>query len=282
MDKYLQNGYNSAKKTYFHNIVKQKLSQIHNHMKRFLTTVLIASCVVLSAKAQEKITFKLDPEKGKTIPFEMIMKSDVEGAQNMIMDMTMKMNMVATEVTDASVTYQTKYTQLKTDVNAGIVTISYDSSKEPANQMEEAMAEQLKPLMENTLTVTMDRSGKVTDMEFPNVPDQAFDRSSIQGMSVSYPSYPIAVGDSWENEVNLPQLSATGKNINTFTEKTPEGYKIAVAGTYTDDTGKTIGTVSGYYIVDAKTFFTKSSIVTTDMEVQGNKITSSMELKELR
>lgn len=249
-------------------------------MKRFLTSLLLVSTIAVSTQAQEKVTFKLNPEKGKVIPFEMLMKSDVEGAQNMIMDMTMKMNMVAAEVTDSSIKYQAKYTQLKTDINAGIMTVSYDSSKEPSNQMEEMLASQLKPLLESTLTMTMDKSGKVIDMDFPNVPDQAFDRSSMQGMSVSYPDRPLSIGESWENEVTLPQLGTKGKNVNTFAEKNADGYKITITGTYVDDSGKTIGTTNGYYIIDPKTFFTKSSVVNTSMEVQGNKITSSIELRE--
>ncbi|TDQ76031.1 DUF6263 family protein [Sphingobacterium yanglingense] len=251
-------------------------------MKRFFTSVLIASATLLSVQAQEKITFKLAPEKGKVIAFEMNMKSDVEGTQNMIMDMTMKMNMSASDLTDSTVQYQTKYTQLKTDVNAGFISISYDSAIEPTDPMGKTMATQLKPLLDNTLTITMDRRAQVISMDFPNVPDAAFDRSSIQGMSVPYPTHPIAVGEKWENEIALPQLGVKGKNTNTFTGKTADGYKITVSGIYTDDSGKTLGTTSGYYIVDAKTFFTKASTISTELEVQGNKIKSSMELKEIQ
>lgn len=250
-------------------------------MKRFFTTLFVASAVIFSTQAQEKITFRLNPEKGKVIPLQMIMKSDVEGAQSMIMDMTMRMNMVATDISESSVKYEAKYSQIKTDINVGMMTISYDSSKEPANETEVAMATQLKPLLESTLSITMDRNAKVTDMEFPNVPDQAFDRASIQGMSVAFPDRPLAVGDSWESEIDLPQLNAKGKNTNTFAEKNSEGYKINISGTYTDNAGKEIGTVSGFYILDTKTFFTKSSIVTSNMEMLGNKINSSIELKEI-
>ncbi|MDR2285045.1 MAG: DUF6263 family protein [Sphingobacterium sp.] len=250
-------------------------------MKRFFTTLFVASTIVLSAQAQEKITFKLNPEKGKVVPIEMIMKSDIEGAQNMIMDMIMRMNMTATEVTPTEAKYEAKYTHVKTDINAGIVTISYDSSKEPSNQMEEMMATQMKPLLNNTLSITMDRSAKVLEMDFPNVPDEAFDRSSIQGMSIAFPDKPLSVGDSWQNEISLAQLGAKGKNVNTFAEKTAEGYKINVEGTYTDNDGTTIGTSTGYYILHPKTFFTKHSVVNTVIEIQGNKISSSIELKEI-
>ncbi|SKC04281.1 hypothetical protein SAMN05660841_03811 [Sphingobacterium nematocida] len=251
-------------------------------MKRLFTTLFVASTIVISTQAQEKITFKLNPEKGKVIPIEMIMKSDIEGAQNMIMDMTMRMNMTATEVTESSAKYEAKYTQVKTDINAGIVTISYDSSKEPSNQMEEMMATQMKPLLENTLSITMDKNAKVLAMDFPNVPAEAFDRSSIQGMSVAFPDKPLSIGDSWENELSLAQLGAKGKNVNTFAGKTAEGYKINITGTYTDNAGTNIGTSTGYYILDPNTFFTTHSVVNTVIEVQGNKISSSIELKEIK
>ncbi|MBL1409546.1 DUF6263 family protein [Sphingobacterium faecale] len=251
-------------------------------MKKKIIAALIVSSMFLGLQAQEKVTFKLNPEKGKVVPFEMVSKSDVEGAQSMIMDMTIKMDMQATEVTTSQITYQAKYTQLKTDINAGIMTISYDSSKEPSNQMEEMMATQLKPLLESTLTIKMDKNAKITEMDFPNVPDQAFDQSSIQGMFVSYPDYPLAIGDSWNNEVSLPQLSVKGKTTSTFTEKNVDGYKITIEGIFIDNSGNAIGTTTGHYVLDAKTFFVKSSSVTSAMEIQGNKISSSTELKEIK
>lgn len=251
-------------------------------MRKIISTLFLSTALILGAHAQKKTTFKLNPTKGQEIPYEMLIKSDIQGPQNMIMDMSMKMSMTATDVTAEEIKYNAKYSQVKADINAGIMTIAYDSSKEPANQMEEMMASQLKPILENTLTITMDKSAKVIDMQFPNVSEQAFDKSSIQGMSATLPTNPVAIGETWEVDTDLPKLNAKSKTINTYAEKTAEGHKINVTGTYTDAEGKTVGTSTGYYILDPVTFFTKASSVETKMEVQGAKIVSTVELKEVK
>ncbi|MFZ4862393.1 DUF6263 family protein [Sphingobacterium sp. Mn56C] len=248
-------------------------------MRKLFTTLFIASTVFVQAQAQQKIDFKLNPEKGKVIPYEMTLKTDIEGAQSLIMDMKMNMNMTAVDISDNSIKYETKYTKVTADVNAGIINMAYDSSKEPANQMEEMMASQLKPLLENALTLTMDKKGKVTQIDFPNVSEQAFDKSSMQNITVSFPEHPIAIGESWESNVELAALNAKGNTKNTLAEKTAEGYKINIEGTYTDESGNSLGNVKGYYILDPKTFSTKFSSVNTVIEVQGNKVSSTAEFK---
>ncbi len=251
-------------------------------MKKLISTTLLSACLLLVAQAQEKITFKLNPEIGKSLPFEMNMKTDMEGPQNVMMEMKMKMNLVATDVTDKDATYETKYAAIKTDVDAGLLIINYDSSREPANEMEEVFAAQMKPMLESTLTMKLDRHGKLLDFSFPNVSAQAFDKSSLQGMALAYPTYPIAIGDSWDTESELTQLKIKGKVKNTLTEKTAQGYKIAVVTEYKDESGLPIGTSDGYYIIDPTTHYTTYSSNTTQLEMQGAKIITSLEVKEIK
>lgn len=246
-----------------------------------LSSILLLFCLITYTHAQEKVLLRLAPQQGETKAYEMIMKSDIEGPQSMIMDMNMGMAMTATEVTAESITYQAKYTKIRTDINAGMMTISYDSEKTAENEMAEMMASQFKPLLESTLSIVMDRKAKVISMDFPNVPDEAFDMGSIQGMSVSFPEHEIAIGETWDSEIELEQLGAKGITTNTLAEKTSDGYRIAVSGTYTDANGTSIGTATGYYILDPKTFFTKTSNVTSEMEFQGSKIKSTVELREV-
>jgi len=246
-----------------------------------LSSLLLFVFFITYTQAQEKVLLRLAPQQGETKTYEMIMKSDIEGPQSMIMDMNMGLTMTAKEVTTDSITYESKYGKIRTDINAGMMTISYDSEKTPENQMEEMMASQFKPLLESTLSIVMDKRAKVISMDFPNVPDQAFDRGSIQGMSISFPENEIAIGDSWDSEIALEQLGAKGTTTNTLTEKTADGYRVSVSGNYTDNSGNSIGTATGYYVLDPKTFFTKNSTVTSEMEFQGSKIKSTVELREV-
>ena len=251
-------------------------------MKKLIITAILSSCILFVSQAQDKVTFKLNPVQGKVIPYEMIMKTDLEGPQNVIMDMNMNMSMTATQVTDTEITYETKYSKVTTDLDAGLMIINYDSSREPANQMEEAFASQMKPMLENTLTMKLDRQGKFLDMQFPNVAAQAFDKSSLQGLAVSYPTKAISIGESWESDIELPQVQAIGKTINTYTEKLPQGYKITVKTNYVDASGNNIGSAEGYYIIDPNTHFTSYSTATTTLEMQGAKVSTSLELKEIK
>lgn len=250
-------------------------------MKKILSTLVLSAGILFHIQAQDKITFKLNPEQGKSIPMEMIMKTDVAGSQNIIMDMNLKMTMTATKVTDTDITYETKYTALKTDVDAGLMTISYDSSREPANDMEQMMASQLKPILESTLTIVMDKQAKVLQLDFPNVNDQAFDKSSMQSMSVSFPEKAVSIGESWETSTDMEKLGGSAKTTNTYVEKNAEGYKIDVNGVIKNQEGVDIGTVSGFYILDPVTHFTKSSNISTSIDMQGNKIISSVILREI-
>ncbi|WP_140936793.1 DUF6263 family protein [Sphingobacterium lumbrici] len=247
-----------------------------------LTSTLLLICFIISAHAQEKVLLRLAPQKGETKTYEMIMKSDIEDPQSIIMDINMGFTMTATEVTSESITYESKYAKIRTDISAGMMTMSYDSEKTAENQMEKMMASQFKPLLENTLSIVMDKKGKVVSMDFPNVPEEAFDKGSIQGMSVSFPEHEIAIGESWSSEIELEQLGAKGTTTNTLAEKTADGYRIAVSGTYTDANGNSIGTATGYYVLDSKTFFTKTSNVAIEMDVQGSKVKSTMELREVK
>lgn len=251
-------------------------------MKKSILTVILSSGLFLVSLAQEKVTFKLNPIQGKVIPYEMHMKTDLEGPQNVIMDMQMNMSMIATQVTATEITYETKYSKIKTDLDAGLMIINYDSSREPENPMEEAFGAQMKPILDNTLTMTLDRQGKFLDMQFPNVPAEAFDKSSLQGLAISYPAHAVAIGESWESEVELPQVQAKGKTVNTYTEKTAEGYKITVKTNFVDASGNNIGSADGHYIIDPKTHFTTYSTATTNLEMQGAKVSTSLELKEIK
>jgi len=68
---------------------------------------------------------------------------------------------------------------------------------------------------------------------------------------------------------------------STYRQETDEGYIIDVEGELLGSSGDSLGTVEGYYILDKKSHFTKESVLTNTMEIQGmevrNKITVTVE-----
>lgn len=250
-------------------------------MKKLISSLFLATFTFV-AFAQQKVLFKLAPANNTPIKYEMINKMDIEGPQTVIMDMIMHMNLSFNEHQDSLLNIVGKYTYAKIDLDAGMMTASYDSSKEPANEMEKAFAAQFKPLLENDLTYSMNKFGKIKDIDFPNVSDQVFDKSSVSSFGVAYPSHPIAIGDSWTSENKMEKLGIGAKAKYTFVEKNDRGYKIDCDITMEDATGNAIGSTKGHFIVHPKTFMTVSSSTVTMVEMQGAKVQTTTELNEIK
>ncbi len=249
-------------------------------MKKTISTLFIAF-IALGAFAQQKVLFKLAPENNKPIKYEVTNKMDIDGPQTLIMDMIMHMDLTYAEAGDTLINVSGKYTYAKVDLDAGMMTASYDSSKEPTTDMEKAFAQQFKPLLESTLTYSMNKFGKIYDVDFPNVSEQIFDKSSVNSFGVTYPTTPVAVGESWTSESSMEQMGVKAKAKYTLIEKTATGYKIDSDVNLEDASGKSIGTTKGYFIVHPKSFVTVSSATVTSIEMQGTSIKTTTELKSL-
>jgi hypothetical protein len=266
------------------NSIKLKLLYCNNNsniMKKFTSTLVLAM-LTFCALAQQKVLFKLAPTDNAPIKYEMINKMDVEGPQTVIMDMIMHMNLSFNEHQDSLLNIVGKYTYAKIDLDAGMMTASYDSSKEPANEMEKAFAAQFKPLLDNELTYSMNKFGQIKDINFPNVSDQVFDKSSVSSFGVAYPLHAVSIGDSWTSQNKMEKLGIGANAKYTFVEKNDQGYKIDCDITMEDATGNAIGTSKGHFIVHPKTFMTISSSTVTSIEVQGAKVQTTTELKEVK
>lgn len=250
-------------------------------MRKIISASLLSLFICLSVQAQEKVHFKMSPVKGKPLNYEMLVKTDIEGDQDLMMDMTMDMTVIPTAISDTSLTLEAKYTKIKMSVNAGIIMMSYDSSQESDDEMSKMLGTQLKPLLENTLTMIMGRNGEFKSIDIPNVSEQSFDQSTLRSFTLNYPNKKIAIGDSWQSEITESKIGANVTTTNTLVQKTNEGYKITVTGNFLDANNKEVGKMDGYYIVDAKTHMTKSYLMNTEMELQGQKIIASVELKSI-
>lgn len=247
-------------------------------MKKTISTIFIAF-LAFGALAQEKVLFKLAPENNKPIKYEVINKMDIEDPLTVIMDMLMHMDLTFAEENDTLLNVTGKYTYAKVDLDAGMMAASYDSSKEPQTEMEKAFSAQFQPLLENTLTYSMNKYGQVFDVDFPHVSEQIFDKSSITNLGVTYPSHPVTIGDSWTTENTMEQLGVIAKAKYTILEKTAEGYKIDSDVNLVDATGNSVGTTKGFFIVHPKTFVTVASSTETALSMQGATIKTTNELK---
>lgn len=241
--------------------------------------VLFTLLITMDTYAQE--VFKVKVEKDKVINFEMLLKTDIEGSEDVMMDMSMAMSVKPIEVSSETIILETKYSKIKMDINAGIMMASYDSSQEPEDEITKMLASQIQPLLDATLLLTMDPYGNIQNIEAPNVPNGVFDESNLKGITLGFPNKKIRIGDSWET-TSETQLGINIKIMNTLAEKTADGFKIEIKGNLYNQDGKAIGSQTGYYIIDPITKLTKLSESTTHIEVEGQKISSIVELKQIK
>lgn len=246
-------------------------------MKKILTTLLI-SFITLSSFAQ-KIKMNLAPELNKPFKYEMISKMDIEGPQTVIMDMIMIMDMTYSTLEDSLINVSAKYSSIKVDLDAGMMTASYDSSKEPSTEMEKMFASQFKPLLENTMTYTTNKLGQIKNIDFPNVSEQLFDKNSLNSFGTPYPAHAISIGDTWTGETKMEQFNLQAKATYKLVEKNAEGYKIESSVVMEDATGNNVGNTTASFIVDPTTFTTISSSTSTSISMQGATIKNTTELK---
>ena len=249
-------------------------------MKTILT-LLLTTFITLNSFAQ-KIKFELAPEYNKPKKYESVTKIDMEGPQTMIMDMTMHMDMTYSKLQDSLINITAKFSNAKVDFDAGMMAGSFDSSKEPSNEMEKIFASQFKPLLENNLTYSMNKLGHIIDIDFPNVSEQLFDKSTLSSFGTTYPNHSISIGDSWTKEGKMGQLGINSISTFKFAEKTTEGYKIESTVNLTDASGNNVGNSTGHFIVDPKTFITISSSNETNISLQGMTVKNVTQFKMIK
>lgn len=248
-------------------------------MKKLIMITFLASQSLMLGFAQDAVSIKIKPEIGKTETYNLIMKTDIDGPQSLIMDIVMSMDMTATEVQDSVYSFESKYTRIRTDMDAGLMMVNYDSEKEPENPMEEMMAKQFQVLLDNSITTYMTEYGEVVDVNLPEGIENIFDSSNfLQSFSLSLPKHAITLGESWETQLGSNPFAASSSLKMTYREKNDDGYIIDIEGEFLNAENEVLGTTAGQYVLDGQTFMTNASKISTTVEVEGSKIISELSL----
>lgn len=246
------------------------------------TVILLSSHISL---AQKTVEFRFNPKIGETLNVNMFMDTDTEGAQNMIMETNMIMEMTPTKKEDEVFTIESLVKNMKINMQMGMQSISYDSNEEAEDEASQMLADQFSNIIDKKIVSLITERGETKDVQLPeSLKGQGFDSQTFSNnITAAYPAHPVKPGDSWESTAEFlenPALSET-KLTSTYREETDEGYVIDVEGELVGSSGDSLGTVEGYYILDKESHFTKKSILTNTMEIQGmevsNKITVTVE-----
>ena len=244
-------------------------------MKKLLFLLLIA-CTATSSYAQS-VDFKLNLPLNKPYKMATIMKMDMDGAQSIIMDMNTKSTITFTKKEGSNYTQETVNDAIKMDMDAGMMTMSYDSENPTDDPTSKMFGAEMDKVIGKKITVVMNDKGQLisTDSEV----DEQTNANPLgdMAMTASFPEHPIKPGDSWESEVDVKD-QMTIKSTNKFISKTAEGYLIESVGELFDKENESIGNLTSTSVLNPKTFFTQSATMNMEMTVQGQVIKLDLQM----
>ncbi|KOS08134.1 hypothetical protein AM493_20340 [Flavobacterium akiainvivens] len=236
----------------------------------------------ITETADGKILMRLNYPKGfkqqLTYNMDMILGSVMKNKVTMYLDME-----VVSVTGGAKPVYGLKgaITGMTMDSDAMGQKIKYDSSKKAANMtpQEQAMDKQLREVIGQPITVSVDNTGKVVGkMEFKSkdglTQNEPFDMKNLQ---MSFPEKPVGVGDTWTEDVEMKNLGGTVKNTYTVKQITDNDVTIALVTVVpkTPSTGKDTK-LAGSYTLDRKTGMVLKGGIKGDMTQQGMDATIDM------
>ncbi|MGO1243109.1 MAG: hypothetical protein ACTIJ2_02225 [Sphingobacteriaceae bacterium] len=248
-------------------------------MKNIFVAV-IAFCTGLTVHAQDAVAFKLNPEIGKTQQSTIILKTDIDSPQPVVIDVNMNATSTPTKIDEGNIVIETMINNVQMDMQSGMETVSYSSEQEATDETSQLIEKQFKPLIGQTVTAWVSSQGKAVNTVLPEVGENTLSPSNFTSQFLEFPDHAIRPGDSWETSNDVQDNPAIAKMLlkNTFKEQTAEGYLITSVGTLFDEQGAQKGAMQGEFLLDTKTFMPSSSTSTLEMEMEGTKISVTVEV----
>lgn len=199
------------------------------------------------------------------------MKMDIDGEQAMIMDIVTKSTITATALEANNYTLENVTDAVKMDMDAGMMTMSYDSENPTDDPMSAMLGAQMENLIGKTITLVTSDKGELISSS-ANEEDREELNNGFENMAMTavYPDSPVKPGDTWNTENSANGMTTNA--VNKFVGSDQEGHQLETTGELFDGDNNPIGTVNGTYTVDPKTFYTKQANLKMEMEVEGQKI----------
>jgi len=268
--------------------------KIHKRLLLLAVTLLMPG-LLLTLSAQKKVELKYNLTKGDQYTYNIETDQDISfeaNGQPMVMNSKIGFEMTGTINDNASDNIIVKTIIDRVTMNQSIfgMEIKYDS-KDPAsteNPMAAKIAETFSGLIGSSFTMTMDNKGNVKEMdmsELTNNNDLAQNLSSGSNYAI-YPEGKVAVGDSWEKDIEPLKTSDMKYHIKYTVLKigkkeTTLGVEGTIAANSVDDQEVNMkGTQTGEMIVNTQTGWLISSTIdqelTLDIEQGGQKFPATI------
>ena len=240
-------------------------------MKNLLLALLLG--ITMVSVAQEKVLLRLNYEKGDVYEMKMEMSQKM-GAGLMSMNTKMTMHQEIKAVSDNTYESDMKITNMVMNVSQGGQLMSYDSSKKEGelSPTDEVMKAQMAPMMKVLITTKGNNLGKVIETKVePNIPNA--NNLTEQSSNVVYPEKAVSVGDTWSmnKDANGMKLNFVYK-VNSITAK---NVLLDISGNVE---GVGTGNITGTMNIDKKTGVALTSKIEMLMKVQGQDLTTSMNM----
>jgi len=239
-------------------------------MKKIFTLLLLTVTLVSSAQST---LLRLKYNKGDHYVLKMNIVQNMAAA-GVFMNMNMEMDMKVKDVKNSIYDVEMKIKKMTMNMKQGEMEMSYDSTKKEADldDMGRQMKAQMDPMLSITIFSKINNLGKILETKVePDIPSAAQFKKQSNG--IVYPEKVVKVGDTWtmEKNENGVQMNFTYK-VKSITDTT---VQIDVTGTIG---GAGTGTITGNVIIDKSTGVATKSIINMDMEVQGQKVKTSVEM----
>lgn len=223
-------------------------------MKRPTLFLLLALIIGFSANAQDKVSFDWKPPVGEKLNYLTSIHMDVQSEQSVLMDITMNMEQEFM-AKDAEGLYPSVgvIKSIKVDMNVGFMTMSYDSENpDDTNPMAQQIGEQFSKVLHKEIRMKYAATGEVVDVESEGDLSMLGDVKGMFGGAV-FPKQPVAVGESWETEVENEQIGATLVSKMTYAGIENGLVRVNVSASTKDGAAAGI-TAEGFNLYDPQTF----------------------------
>lgn len=167
-------------------------------MKKIAIALLLLVSTI--TYGQEKVKLRLKFDKGDIYKTHMVMKQDMG---MVVMDMEMSMEMLVQDVKDQDYNVKNNFTYFSTKIEQEDKKLNYNSNMKDEELDDETkeFADKMKPLLETTIFLSMDKLGKSKLLKL--VPEvTGVTKLKDQMSSVIYPEEEVSVGSYWTNTQN--------------------------------------------------------------------------------
>lgn len=219
-------------------------------MKNIIITSIALLITITCTKAQEKIHFKIKPEIGKNIKYELTTTSEMEG-EGKIMDMSMGLSYKPTSIQMDTISLDILFTHFK--INMDMMGLNYDSTKESTDESSKEIEKEIKPLFETPTSVKINTSGKVVEKPETSADNVLVGNISLDNFSIAFPDKPVSLGESWDSEIFYQQAGRTVPIKYTYVETNMEGHRLKSEVLLDNQL------MSGYVIINPKTHLVDKS-----------------------